>query len=109
MKKGKNVLIGIFAYFVVLLARFFTVSATVKTLEIFKQNFSSGAIRIMTWGGLRGAISIALALSLPPGEFKDVILTITYVVVTMSIFLQGLTVGPLVRYIVSKNSEQLLN
>jgi CPA1 family monovalent cation:H+ antiporter len=105
----KNVLIGIVGYFVVLLARFFTVSATVKTLEIFKQNFSSGAIRIMTWGGLRGAISIALALSLPPGEFKDVILTITYVVVTMSIFLQGLTVGPLVRYIVSKNSEQLLN
>lgn len=103
----KNILLGIFAYFAVLFARFFTVSATVKTLEIFKQHFSHGAIRIMTWGGLRGAISIALALSLPPGEFKETIVTITYVVVTMSIFLQGLTVGPLVRYIVSKNSEQL--
>jgi CPA1 family monovalent cation:H+ antiporter len=49
----------------------------------------------MTWGGLRGGISIALALSLPLGGERDIIVAITYVIVVFSIFVQGLTVGSL--------------
>lgn len=49
----------------------------------------------MTWGGLKGGISVALALSLPDSEWKALILTATYIVVIFSIIVQGLTVAPL--------------
>jgi CPA1 family monovalent cation:H+ antiporter len=51
----------------------------------------------MTWGGLRGGIAVALALSLPAGAEKDVIIAMTYIVVVCSILVQGLTVKYLVR------------
>ena len=52
---------------------------------------------IMVWGGIKGGISVALALSLPETEWKPLILTTTYVVVVFSIIVQGLTVAPLAR------------
>jgi len=55
------------------------------------------AFPVMTWGGLRGGISIALALSLPEGPMKDVILAATYMVVLFSVLAQGATIGGLVR------------
>jgi len=51
----------------------------------------------LTWAGLRGGISVALALSLPSGEMRDLLLTVTYVVVVFSIVVQGLSLGPLVK------------
>ncbi|APE43357.1 sodium:proton antiporter [Sulfitobacter alexandrii] len=77
-----------------LLARLAAVAVPIAMLRPFR-SFSSGVTRIMTWGGLKGGISVALALSLPEGEWKSLILTCTYVVVVFSIVVEGLTVGRL--------------
>ncbi len=93
---GNALIAGLIAIPMVLLARFVCVGVPVRVLE-FRRSFTPGAIRILTWGGLRGGISVALALSIPPGPERDLILTVTYVVVVFSILVQGLTVGPLIR------------
>lgn len=80
---------------VTLLARFLSVGVPI-TLMKKHRTFTPRTIRILTWGGLRGGISIALALSLPAGTEREAILMITYVVVVFSILVQGLTVGKLV-------------
>jgi len=72
------------------------VGAIIKSLGIFRK-FSDNAIKILTWGGLRGGISIALALSIAPGPAKDIILPLTYIVVAFSIIVQGLTIEKLVK------------
>ena len=57
----------------------------------------AGAAGVLTWGGLRGGISIALALSVPPGPWRETLIALTYCVVAFSILVQGLTFGRLVR------------
>ncbi len=80
---------------VALAARFISVAIPIKFLSL-RGRFEEGAIRILTWGGLRGGISVALALSLPDGPARSVILAATYAVVVFSIVVQGLTMKRLV-------------
>jgi Na+:H+ antiporter len=97
-----HVVAGVFIIPLVLLARFISVGLPVALLRLMGE-FSPKAVRIMTWGGLRGGISIALALSLPVGMERNTVLTVTYIVVVFSILVQGLTIGRMVRRTASKD------
>jgi CPA1 family monovalent cation:H+ antiporter len=92
--------IGIIGIFVILAGRFLGVAIPVTILDFFKRS-AKGTIPILTWGGLRGGISIALALSLNGDQIgtdiKYLIVTITYCVVVFSILVQGLTIEKLVK------------
>lgn len=83
---------------IILFARLVSVGIPIKLISFFR-SFSPGVIRIMTWGGLRGGISVALALSLPESPERQLILTLTYSVVLFSILVQGLTIEKLVNKI----------
>ena len=79
----------------VLLARFLAVSIPVAVLRS-RQKFVRGTIPVLTWGGLRGGISIALALSLPEVAEKPALLAATYAVVIFTIVVQGLSLRAVV-------------
>jgi CPA1 family monovalent cation:H+ antiporter len=89
---------GVLAIGISLLARWTTVGAATAVLRPFR-SFRPGAVRILTWAGLRGGIAVALALSLPRGPERNAILAMTYMVVVFSIIVQGLTLGLLVKRI----------
>ncbi|MEE9518148.1 MAG: sodium:proton antiporter [Candidatus Adiutricales bacterium] len=93
---GRYILAGVIIIPLVILARFMTVGLPISLMKFF-QDFSPNAIKIMTWGGLRGGISVALALSIPPGPNREVILTATYAVVVFAILVQGLTLKYLIK------------
>ncbi len=84
-------LAGLLAIPVVLLARFICVGIPIKIMSKFR-TFSPYATTILTWGGLRGGISVALALSIPDGPAREPLLVITYFIVVFSILVQGLTI-----------------
>jgi len=101
---GDYVIAGIVMFLVVLTARFIAVGIPVSLLKL-KQSFHPHVISILTWGGIRGGISVALALSLPQSEERDIIVSITYVIVIMSVVLQGLTIKNLVQFAASRYPE----
>lgn len=84
----------------VVVSRFIAVGIPMTLLRTFR-TFSPGAIRIMTWGGLRGGISIALALSIPSSPERHMILAVTYAVVIFSILVQGTTIKSMVKRMVN--------
>jgi len=89
---------GLIAIPVVLVARFVSVTVVVRTLAVCRQRVT-GNVMVLTWGGLRGALAVALALSLPQGAGgeRNLLLAATYVAVVFSILVQGLTISPLLR------------
>jgi len=95
---------GLVAIPLVLAARWLSVVLQVKAFS-FVREFSDRTITILTWGGLRGGISVALALSLPSGPMRDAVVTITYAVVVFSILVQGLTINRVLGCGVSSKSE----
>ncbi len=91
-----TVLAGTIMIPVVLAARLFSVALPMMILAHWAK-FARGTIRLLTWGGVRGGISLALALSTPTGAQKGLIVTMTYFVVAFSILVQGSTLGRLAR------------
>ncbi len=81
---------------IVLFARACSVAIPVAILRRFQQ-FGPNTIRVMTWAGLRGALSVAMALSLPKGDSRELIVAATYLVAIFSIPVQSMTIDPLVR------------
>ncbi|WP_297706871.1 sodium:proton antiporter [uncultured Eudoraea sp.] len=96
------VLAGLMAILIVLICRY---ASLIMPVNVFKTrlDFVPNTNLIMTWGGLRGAISIALALGLTQEMHRELFLVMTYVVVIFSIIVQGLTVGKLVKLLRKKN------
>jgi CPA1 family monovalent cation:H+ antiporter len=100
---SEYIIFGLIAIPAALLARFLALAGPVALFDK-KLDFIPKTNLIMTWGGIRGGISIALALSLEPQMERELFLTVTYVIVVFSIIGQGLTIGPLVKRVLKKMS-----
>jgi len=96
---GEVAVLALAAIPIVLAARFLGVGVPLGLLGL-TQSFTKGAVPVLTWGGLRGGISVALVLSLPASHYKEPLLAVTYAVVIFSIVVQGLTIKHVVRYFV---------
>ena len=101
----KNYLyMGLLAIPVILLCRYASLWLPIKVFAR-RLDFVPRTNLIMTWGGLRGGISIALALSLTTDMHRELFLVITYVVVVVSIIVQGLTVEPVIKKLTTIHAE----
>ena len=103
---GHYLVAGLLAIPLVLTARLVSVGVPIGLMRRFR-SFSPGVVTILTWGGLRGGISVAMALSLPEGEPRGVLVTVTYVVVVFSILVQGLTLGRVIRAKAGRAEKEL--
>jgi CPA1 family monovalent cation:H+ antiporter len=84
--------LGCITIVIVLFARLVSVSLPIRVLK-YKNSFSKNTIPILTWGALRGGISVALALAVPKYMYGDMFVSVTYIVVLFSIIIQGLSIG----------------
>ena len=90
--------LGLVAIPLVLTARLISVALPGATFHVVGLiPFNKDALTALTWGGLRGGISIALALSLPQSDERNILVTAAYIVVTFSVIVQGLTFGRLIK------------
>ena len=96
------VIAGLLVIPIVLLSRGVCVGISVNLMKSV-HTFSPHVVKILTWGGLRGGISVALALSIPESESRDLIIVMTYIVVVFSILVQGLTMKPLIQNALKEN------
>jgi len=92
---------GLACIVLVLFSRFISIWLPTKFIR-FREKFSPGTIKILVWGGLRGGVSIALALSIDDGPYTNTIIAITYFVVVFSIIVQGLTIGNFAQKVLAK-------
>lgn len=90
------IIAGLIAIPLVLIIRFITVALPMSCFKV-RRRYVPFVISILTWGGLRGGLALAMALSLPKGNFRDLILVMTFGVVLFAIIIQGLTAKPLVK------------
>jgi monovalent cation:H+ antiporter, CPA1 family len=93
---GTIMTMGLIAVVIVLFARWISVAVPVLALRRVS-SFEKHAIAMLTWGGLRGGISVALALSLPENMYRNEFVSLTYIVVIFSIVVQGLSIGKLAK------------
>ena len=96
------VIVGLLVIPIVLLSRGVCVWISVNLMKSV-HTYNPHVVKILTWGGLRGGISVALALSIPESENRDLIIVMTYIVVVFSILVQGLTMKPLIQNALKKN------
>jgi len=94
---------GFFAILIVLFGRWISVFIPIKLMSV-KYHFDRSTITVLTWGALRGGLSIAVSLSLPEFHGKDLIVTMTYIVVVCSVLYQGLSVPVLMRQYVRREN-----
>jgi len=93
---GQRVLLGVATIPLVLVVRFVSVGIPITALRRVRE-YLPHTVKLMTWCGVRGGISIALALALPASPYRELVLSVTYSVVVFSVLVQGLTVGTAVR------------
>ena len=103
-RTGTGSWMGLIVVPIALAGRWLSVYVSTTLLSRW-ETFARGAVPVLTWGGLRGGIAVALALSLPANEYRPFILSITYVVVLFSIIVQGLTVGRLIQRVMPSGSS----
>lgn len=94
--EGQWFIAGLLLIPIVLLIRVVAVGIPISLISL-QRKLAPHLVKILVWGGLRGGISVALALSLPAGDSRDLIVFLTYVIVVFSIVVQGLTIGPFIR------------
>jgi CPA1 family monovalent cation:H+ antiporter len=99
---GQGLILGGGAIVIVLVARLIAVALPVRVMRWLRVPLERNVVPLLTWAGLRGGLSLAMALSLPAKLYRDELVTITFCVVVFSMIVQGLTVGKFAEWLRKK-------